>query len=163
MVLQLLKVLPELENVKTLEIPTDHIWCLDIELLGTGELRESVILCRDEMVEVPSSRGTANLILKVDNNQYATISIIDDPNKVKTSISSEDSESGRYVGVVAFDCRGCLVKSWRPTGFYTVRTPNGTEFTEVDLQSGEWYDVDPSTNQPVSIMSVKYEIEQFRK
>lgn len=163
MVLQLLKVLPDSDNVEEFEIPQDHIWCVDVEVFGTGEVREAVGIRRDEIHEVPSSRGTANLILKVDTNHYATISIIDTPNLTKAVVSVEDISRGVHTAVVAFDCRGCSIKSWRPTGFYTVRTPNGTEFTEVDLQTGEWYDVDTETNQPVSIMSVKYEIEQFRK
>ena len=159
----MLRVLPEFDNVESLEFPPDHQWCLDIELQGSGELRESVLISRNEEVEVPSSRGTANLILKVDKNQYASISIIDVAKLTSSTIHATDADSGKYTPVVAFDCRGCEIKSWKPTGYYTVKTANGAEFDEVDLQSGEWFDVDVDTNLPVGVLSVKYEIEQFRK
>ena len=163
MVVQLLKVLPEFDNVESLEFPSDHQWCVDVEVQGSGEIRESVRISRVEEVEVPSSRGTANLILKVDKNQYASISIIDIPKVTTNIISVDQADSGKYTAVVAFDCRGCEIKSWRPTGFYSAKTPNGTEFDEVDLQTGDWYDVEVDTNLPVGVLSVKHAIEQFRK
>ena len=163
MVVVLLKILPELDNIESFEISSDHQWCLDIELQGSGELRESVKISRAEEVEVPSSRGTANMILKVDKNHYASITIMDIPKVTTNTILAGDADCGKYTGVVAFDCRGCEIKAWKPTGFYTVKTPNGTEFDEVDLQTGDWYDVETDTNLPVGVLSVKYVIEPFRK
>ncbi len=163
MVVQVVKVLPEFDNVEWLEFPSDHQWCVDIEIQGSGEVRESIRISRNDEVEVPSSRGTANLILKLDKSHYASVSIVDIAKVTTSTICSEDADSGKYTAVVAFDCRGCEIKAWRPTGFYTIKTPSGAQFDEVDLQTGEWFDVDTDTNLPVGVLSVKYEIEQYRK
>jgi hypothetical protein len=163
MVVLVLKVLPEVDNVESIEFPRDHEWCLDIDMGGTGEIRDKVVVSRSDEFEVPNSRGTANLVLKMDTGSYATVTILDIPKFTKDVISASDSESGLYTPIVAFDCRGCEIKKWHPTGYYTVTTPSGTTFSEVDLQLGEWYDVDKETNLPVSIMSVKHELDIYRK
>ena len=163
MVVQVIKVLPELDNIESLDFPSDHEWSIDVEVSGLGEIKESVLISRQNEVEVPSSRGTANLVFKVDKNHHATISVVDIPKVTKSTIQREDADSGKYTAVIGFDCRGCEVKAWIPTGFYKARTPSGFEFDEVDLASGEWYDVEPESNLPVGILSVKYKIETFRK
>ena len=163
MVVLIIKAKVEMDNVDILEFPEDHEWCVDVYLTASGELKENVKLSRTEEVDVPNSRGTANLILKVDKNVYATIKIEDIPKVTSTRITAADSESGENVVILALDCRGCEIKAWRPTGFYKVTTPEGTEFDEVDLHTGEWYDVDAETNMPVSIMSIKSEIQMYRK
>lgn len=163
MVVLLVKAHPDMENVEAFEIPDDHEWNLDIFIPSTGELRENVKLTRTEEIEIPNSRGTCNLLLKVDKNVYATLLIENIPKVTRSVIGSEEGETGKAVPVLAVDCRGCEIKSWKPTGYYKVTTPTGTVFDEVDLQSGEWYDVDPESNILVSIMSMKSTIEVYRK
>ena len=163
MVVQVIKILPEMDHIETLEFPSDHLWCLDVFIPQSGETREGVNICLDEEVEIPNSRGTANLVLKIDKNVLATITITDIPKVTKNLITASDYESGKYTSVIAFDCRGCEITAWKPTGFYTATTPSGTVFHEVDLQTGEWYDVDSESNLPVSIMSVKSIVEVHRK
>ena len=163
MVVLVLKVLPEFDNVEALEFPRDHEWCLDIDVGGSGEIREKVNVSSAEDFEIPNSRGTANLVLKVDKNNYATITISEIPKLTTERITGDNAEAGKYTPIVAFDCRGCEIKKWHPTGYYTVTTPNGAIFSEVDLQSGEWYDVESETNMPVSITSIKHELDIYRK
>ena len=163
MVFQLIKACIELDNVETLEFPEDHEWCVDVFLPGSGEVRENVVLSRSEDLEIPNSRGTANVVIKVDKNIYATIKIEDVPKVTTRSISAADAENGKYVPLLGVDCRGCELKAWKPTGFYTATSPDGKVFDEVDLQNGEWYDVDPETNLPVSVMSIKSQIDVYRR
>ena len=158
---QIVKFKAELENVKTFSIPEDHEWCFDIVIPSTGEVRENVKFLVQDEVEVPNSRGIANLVIKVDRNVHATLTVESLPKIIKSEISSDDS--GSQVPVLAVDCRGCEIQAWKPTGFYTVIAPSGTRFEEVELESREWYDVDPETNEPVSITNVETSIDAHRK
>ena len=162
MVVQVLKVFTEIDNIETIEFPNDHEWCFDVEICGSGDVREKVLVCRDEEVDVPNSRGTANLVLKVDKNSYASITIIQIPKLTNGVVTASDAETSRLTPLIAFDCRGCEIKTWHPTGYYKVTTPAGSVFSEVDLQSGEWYEVESETHLPVSIMSFKHEFEVYR-
>jgi hypothetical protein len=163
MVLLLLKAHAEMENVESFEFPEDHEWLIDVVIPASGETRHNVKLSRTEELEIPNSRGLANLILKVDKNVYATIKIEDIPKVTRNKITATDSESGTLVPILGVDCRGCEILAWKPTGFYSATTPTGTNFEEVDLQEGEWYDVDAETNLPVSITNIRSEIEVYRK
>jgi hypothetical protein len=163
MVVQVLKIRAELDNVDTLEFPNDHEWCVDITIPQTGDVRKGVKFSIDDEQEVPNSRGTAHLILKLDKNFYATVSIVDMPKETRGTITSTDSEAPTYVPVVAFECRGCEIEKWNPTGFYKITTPNGQVFDEVDLSAGEWYDVESDTNMPVSVISVQSDLVVCKK
>lgn len=160
MVVQLLNIACELENVQHLRIPEDHEFVLDIEV-GPGEIRRGVIFSRENQVDIPSSRGTANLVLKIDKNSFASLSVCDLPKTIRPELCASDSE--KLVPILAIECRGCEVKAWKPTGFYVAQSTQGAIFEEVDLSTGEWYDVDAEANEPVSITNVRTSIEPHRK
>lgn len=158
-----MKVRAEIENIETLEFPRDHQWCFDIRVPQTGEVRHGVKFSIDDESEVPNSRGMAHLILKVDKNCHATVSILDLPKEIRYFINPVDSESGTFVPIAAFECRGCELEKWNPTGYYTITTPCGEKFEEVDLSTGEWYDVEKDTNMPVSVISVDSQLGVIKK
>lgn len=161
MVVQVVKFKAEFENVETFTIPEDHEWCFDIVIPSTGEVRENVKFSTQEEVEVPNSRGIANLVIKIDRNVHATVTVEQLPKLVKSEFSGDDA--GTFVPVLAVDCRGCEIKAWKPTGYYTVTTPSGSKFDEVDLESREWYEVDAEINEPVSVTQVETCIDAHRK
>jgi hypothetical protein len=160
MVLQLIKISCELDNLDSFEVPEDHDFIFDIEL-GISELRKNVKFTVQTEEEIPNSRGVANIVLKIDKNSFASIRAEPLPKIVKRELCFSDS--GKYVALLALECRGCEVKAWKPTGYYKATTSHGTVFEEVDLSSGEWYDVDKETNEPVSITNVQTSIEVYRK
>jgi hypothetical protein len=160
MVVQLLTITCDLEGVRSFSVPDSHEWTLDI-VIGHDEVRENIKLCRNDCVDIPNSRGIANIVLNIERGRYATISVEQIRDIVRTDISSDDS--GRDVPLLAVECRGCTISAWKPTGFYTVVTESGSVFDEVDLSEKEWYDVDPETNEPISITNVRTSIETYRK
>lgn len=162
MVVQLIELKLDMENIKSFTIPDDHIWKLDLVFPSTGDSRSGINLSPSEEVEIPNSRGTANLVLRIDKNVCATLKIQPLPKIVRNGITDEESEKGQFVPVLAVECRGCEIQSWTPTGYYQVATLSGSIFDEVDLSAGEFYDVDPETNEPVSIISFKSKIVVYR-
>jgi hypothetical protein len=159
MVLKLLSLKCELDNIESLSVPEDHEWILNVNV--GGELRQGVRFSTQNDIEIPNSRGTTNLVIKMDKNAYASITVEALQKTVKTEITSEDS--GKSVPLLAVDCRGCDIESWTATGFYSARTPSGTVFDTVDLSEKEWYDVDTETNEPVSITNVETSVQSHRK
>jgi hypothetical protein len=160
MVIQLVHVTCEIENLHSFVIPEDHEFIFDVEL-SSSEIRQNVKFTLLNEEEIPNSRGVANLIFKIDKNAYASIKAELLPKTVKRELNSDDSN--REVAVLALDCRGCEVRAWKPTGFYRAVSAQGTVFDDVDLSTGEWYDVDPETNEPVSITNVRTSIDVYRK
>jgi hypothetical protein len=162
MVLQLIKIKLDMENIESFSIPEDHAWKLDVRLTSTNDVRMGVDLSAVDEVEIPNSRGMANLVLRVDKNDYATLKIQPLPKIIKSSISATDCEKSDFVPVLAVECRGCEIQSWTPTGYYQVTTRSGSVFDEVDLSQGEWYEVDAETSEPVSIVSFSSKIDVHR-
>ncbi len=157
MVVFVIKASAELDNVESLEFPADHDWCIDLYLTGSGETRERVTVSRAKEVEILNSRGTANLVVKVDKT-FATVNVEEIPKLTKSSIT----ESRAATPLIAFECRGCEITKWHPTGFFTVTSSDGSRFDEVDLGEGEWCEVDPETNLPVSILDLTSVIETYK-
>lgn len=153
MVVQLIKIKLDMENIESFSIPEDHVWNLDVRLTLTNDVRTGVNLSAVDEVEIPNGRGTANLVLRVDKNDYATLKIQPLSKIVQGCITAGDCEKGDFIPVLAVECRGCEIQSWTPTGYYQVTTRSGSGFDEVDLSQGEWYEVDAETNEPVSIVS----------
>ena len=159
MVVQLLCLKCDLDNIDSFSIPEDHEWILNVNV--GGELREGVRFSTQNEVEIPNSRGTANLVIKIDKNAYASITVEPLPKIVRTEFGSEDA--GKPVPLLAVDCRGCEIEGWAATGFYTAKSVSGTVFENVDLSEKEWYDVDIETNEPVSITNVETSVQSHRK
>jgi hypothetical protein len=162
MVLQVIKVKLDMDNIESFSVPEDHIWNLNVVFPSTGETRSGVQLSTNEEVDIPNSRGTANLVIRVEKNVYATLKIDATSKSVKPEVTEEDSEKGRFVPLLAIECRGCEIESWAPTGYYRVTSRSGHVFEEVDLSQGEWYEVDPETNEPVSLVSIESRIERLK-
>lgn len=159
MVVQLLSLKCDLDNIESLSVPEDHEWMLNVNV--GGELRQGVRFSTKDEIEIPNSRGTTNLVIKIDKNAYASITVEAIPKTVKSDITSDDF--GKSVPLLAVDCRGCDIESWTAIGFYSARTHSGTVFDNVDLSQKEWYDVDTELNEPVSITNVETSVQWHRK
>lgn len=157
MVFQLVKARADLDNIEYVSVPLDHDWRLDVEI--DGEVRKNILVCRENIFEIPNSRnGFTNLLLKVDKNVYATITILDLPSIGGWKLGDEEK------GIVCFECRGCSILDWHPSGFYTAKSANSNHlFTSVDLDEGEWCDFDPESKSSVSILNVTSRVEVFKK
>jgi hypothetical protein len=161
MVVQLIQISCDLENLESFRIPVDHEWTFDLRLTSDDEVCKNVTLTTEDVQGIPNSRGSANLILSAGKNNYATITVEALPKVVNAEFGA--NESGKQVVVLALDCRGCEIIAWKPTGFYEAVSTAGTTFGEVDLSECEWYDVDPETNEPVSITNVVTSIVNYKK
>jgi hypothetical protein len=158
MVLFVLYVKAELENIDLVEIPPLHRWCLDIKEPTSEERREAVWVCDEEELEVTGGRGTAHFLMKWPGaKKESQLTVVRDIKKFTRSITGNDS--GGFVPIVGFECRGLEPIVWYPEGGYKVTSAGGlTLFENVNL-SEDWAEYDEEGDQSVSICDVQHKFE----
>ncbi|CAK4646175.1 hypothetical protein LEN26_015761 [Aphanomyces euteiches] len=162
MVLHVLYVKADLDNVDLWEFPPHHRWCLDIKEPTSDEKREGVWVCDDEEEEVSGSRGTAHFLMKWPGaKKESQLTVVRDVKKLTRPITGEDS--GEWVPVVGFDCRGLEPVAWSPEGGYTITSAGGTAvFQDVDLAE-DWSDYDEDGGQAVGIYAIEHKFEVVKE
>ncbi|KAL8274852.1 hypothetical protein Esti_001204 [Eimeria stiedai] len=138
MVRLLLRMKAELENVESIEFPPDYTFNLDVTQSGGTEERKGVTLSASEAFEIPNSRGTANLILKFGGSKQPATINVEHVKGVTRPYTAADS--GKFVPIVSFECRGMEPISWTPTSGCVVRGEK-TQFSNVDLAE-DWAEFD---------------------
>ncbi|ETV96767.1 hypothetical protein H310_10075 [Aphanomyces invadans] len=155
MVLFVLYVKADLDAIDLWEFPVNHRWCLDIKEPTSEEKREGVWVCDDELVDVPGGRGEAHFLMKWPGaKKESQLTIIRDVKKLTRPITGADS--GEFVPVVGFDCRGLEPVAWYPEGGYTLTSAGGTAvFRDVNLAE-DWSEYDEDGEQAVGIYSIEH-------
>ena len=157
MVVHLVYFKADLENLESLVFAEDHEWVLGFRDTS-GDERNNVRLCATESVEIPGSRGSANLLLKFpDGNSPASISVT----AVK-GVEGKYTKSGEFQAVLAIESHGAEPFEWKPTGFYKAETETGRTFESVDLKDGDWCDFDEDADCSVGVYNVETKIEIYR-
>ena len=80
--------------------------------------------------------------------------------QVTRPLSSEDS--GAWVPVVCFECRGCEPTRWTPGDGFVVKAAGGAVFEDADL-SDEWTEYDEKLGESCSIMELQSKLEVLRE
>ena len=155
MPLYILSFKAELENIGKLTFPESHEWILDFQSASSDEVRKGVRVTSSEEVEMPNTRATANVCLTFKDAMKSVASISVSSLKDVTRNHYLADDSGKFVPIVAFECRGAFPISWTPSGFYSADA-----FNSVVVSSGEWYDVDPVSCESVSISAVEWKIDR---
>jgi Eukaryotic protein of unknown function (DUF866) len=110
--------------------------------------------CRSHNVPAaaPSTTAAAAAIAA-----QSTISVVDVKKLTTKSITAE--QSGQWVPVVAFDCRGLMPIMWHPHTDFVVSSTGGTVFNEVDLSEGDWGEYDEEHDLAMSITDIEHKWE----
>jgi Eukaryotic protein of unknown function (DUF866) len=141
----------ELENIHRVTFPDDHEWLLDFQSAFSDEKRQDVRVSACQTVEMPNSRAIANVCLSFKETGGSPASISVTGVKDVTRNSYLDQDSGQFVPIVAFECRGAIPIKWSPSGYYVA-----DNISNVDLSNGEWYDVNAVSCESVSITDVQW-------
>lgn len=155
-----LKILGELTNVTDLE-PVDtpespYEYTFQIECTKCRTIHDKDIhMNRFEQHEMSGSRGEASFVFRCKECK----------NEHSASITRTNEKlvigANRPATILEIDARGLDFTKFIPDGkFQALGEETGTKFDEVDLEDGEWYDVDEKTNEEVSIVDVKWTISR---
>ncbi|GAA5971414.1 hypothetical protein JCM11641_008344 [Rhodosporidiobolus odoratus] len=117
-----------------------------------------------ETVEIPGSRGEANLVWRCQMcKREHTINFDSSFKREKAALSFEDSEEQRWVSIAVLECRGCEITAFDPRGVWTCTgAESGTVFDEVEISADEpeWTDYDEKAGAGVSVMEVETQIKR---
>eukprot|EP00611_Tribonema_gayanum_P022886 TRINITY_DN4693_c0_g2_i1.p1 TRINITY_DN4693_c0_g2~~TRINITY_DN4693_c0_g2_i1.p1 ORF type:complete len:174 (+),score=54.88 TRINITY_DN4693_c0_g2_i1:39-524(+) len=147
-----------LDGVASLQASESTTWILDIQSTDESEKREGVYVSGAEELEVDGSKGKANFVVKFKgSNKQSTISVVDVKKLTTRCITAE--QSGEWVPVVAFDCRGLVPTAWHPSTDFVVTSSGGHSFGEVDLSDGDWGEYDEENDIALSITDMEHKFE----
>ena len=161
MVLLVLYVKAELENIGSIKFPANLQYCFDVKDAQSDEEKKGVYLCADEIAEIDGSKGDANFVMRFpDCKKQCTVTFTDVKGVTRDEYTEEDS--GTFVPIRAFDCRGLELTNWTPNGGLIVRSKEGTVWEDVDLGADPdgWFEYCEKQGESVGITELAFE---FRK
>ena len=159
MVLLVLHVKAELENIESITFPPDIQYCFDVKDAQSDEEKKGVFLCADEIAEVDGSKGDANFAMRFpDCKKQCTVTFTDVKGVTRDTITAEDS--GNFVPIRGFDCRGLELAKWTPTEGLVVTSAGGTKWENVDLGADPdgWFEYCEKCGESVGITELEFEI-----
>ncbi|XGW04642.1 hypothetical protein V3C99_015660 [Haemonchus contortus] len=134
--------------------PENHRWFLKFRCMNCGESRDYwqyVVI--NEVLEVPGSRGEANLVEKCKLcNRVNTVAIVQD------SIGKYDAadHNEEWQPMIQLDCRGLEPIDFDPRmGWTAVGTESGTVFEDIDLSEKAWADYDEKAGEATEISDIE--------
>mmetsp|Transcript_62865 Transcript_62865/g.199153 ORF Transcript_62865/g.199153 Transcript_62865/m.199153 type:complete len:162 (+) Transcript_62865:92-577(+) len=149
-----LMVSAELENITNLcpADPERFTYYFKIKCSSCGEVSEKeTSVTKNEKVDIPNSRGEANLVQKCKMcERFGTITIVD-------KVGGGVLETGQAALFAQFECRGIEPVDWAPKDGFVAEGLTGKKFEEVDLEEGEWADYDDKANESVCITEISSE------
>jgi hypothetical protein len=77
--------------------------------------------------------------------------------QVKSLYKEEDS--GKFVPILAVECRSLEPIAWHPNFDFVVQTTGGAIFDKVDLTDLDWAEFDEENDLSVSITNLEYKLE----
>ncbi|CAC35815.2 UPF0587 protein F46B6.12 [Caenorhabditis elegans] len=135
-------------------------WHMKLKCTNCGEAPDHwqyVVL--NEMLDVPGSRGEANLVEKCKLcGRVNTLTIVEDMFK---SYNIEQNEKWQQIAV--FDCRGLEPFDFDPRDEWIAKSvETGNAFHEIDLSEKEWVDFDDKAMEAVEISEMSSQFTTIR-
>ena len=107
MVVFVLRLKADVENVEEISFPEHAQWCLNLKQSDGDEVKEGVYVSSEEEVAMSGSRGVAHFVMKFPGgSKEVSLNV----QQIKgTTRAYTLADSGSYVPIVAFECRGWYV------------------------------------------------------
>lgn len=124
---------------------------------------KEVFMNRFDTHELSGSRGAANFVWRCKAcRRESSASILAQQSKYKGPIRPYTLEdSGKPMPIIEFETRGCEFVEFLVSGEWFCRgTESGTNFSDLDLSEGDWYDYDEKVSEEVSITDIAWAIKR---
>merc|ERR1712142_623914 len=131
------------------------MWMLDVKDSAGTEERKGVIVSDKEEIEIEATRERAHFICSFGEPRKATLNVIQIKGLTR-AITSDDS--GEWVPIVAFECRGMDVTGWYPGDGFRCVSEGGVDMGEVNL-SEDYCDYDEDNDIMVQAINLEWRIE----
>jgi len=90
------------------------------------------------VLELDGSKGTAHFIKKWEGDRQQSYLKLVNVKKRTGATEYTASDSGKFVTLVAIECRGVEPVSWMCKNDFTITTEGGAVFEEVTFDEGYW-------------------------
>ncbi|GBF90293.1 hypothetical protein Rsub_02399 [Raphidocelis subcapitata] len=149
----LLMVKAELEGVASLAPAKGAHFCIDVRESAGSEERAGVYVTAADTHDLAGSKGSANFVMKFDkaSKHEAYLNVLEIKG-VTREITADDS--GKFVPVIAFECRGLEPIAYHPEDEWLAKGAGGVAFDPVDLRD-DWADFDEKAGEAVSVMGLE--------
>ena len=153
----LLSIKAELTHVKSFRLSDGARFCVD--LTSGSETRSDVWLDPAILVEAPGGRSETNLVITFEGaSKPATVNVVPCD---ATSTEYTEANSGQFVAIACFECRGCEVTGYSVQSEWIVVGESGCEFTEEVELNEDWCDYDEEAGVSPEISEFAYKIERY--
>ncbi|KAG2483004.1 hypothetical protein HYH03_018085 [Edaphochlamys debaryana] len=151
----------ELDNVENLSIPATAHWCLDVKEGAGSEEKKGVYVTSLEEHELTGSKGTANLVMKFakGSKKEASVNVMEVKGVTRPYTAEDD---GKFVPIIAFECRGLEPIGFHPEGGWNVVSGGGSKFQDVDLKELEWTDYCDKSSASVGVFGFESKFQLHR-
>ncbi|KAL6980071.1 hypothetical protein U1Q18_021721 [Sarracenia purpurea var. burkii] len=159
MVNYMLMITAELENLTNLEPQggcddPNFTYFFKLKCGNCGEVtQKETCVSLNETVPLLQGKGTTNLVQKCKFcKRDGTVTMITGRG---SPLTEEISQSGNYVPLMLFDCRGYEPVDFSFGSGWKVESIEGTKFDGVDLSGGEFAEYDEKGECPVMISNLR--------
>jgi hypothetical protein len=175
MVLYLLYMKAELENVESVQLPSDAMLCFNVRNpLSDYEVRDKVEITLNETVAQDESDRTPphHLALKWDGAKKVSTLTVLDAAAAKTALKKKKGvpvpgpymadADGDFAPILAVECRGMEPYGGIVGGNFAVTSTNGGPTfagDDVNLVEGDWADYDEENDAAVSLSDIVFKWE----
>ena len=104
MVVFVLRLKADVENVEEISFPEHAQWCINLKQSDGDEVKEGVYVSSEEEVAMSGSRGVAHFVMKFPGGSKEVSLNVQQIKGTTRAYTLDDS--GSYVPIVAFECRG---------------------------------------------------------
>ena len=150
----------DLESVASVAPGENHRWTLDLQEGGGSEKKRGVVVSDEELHDMAGGTGQAHMVFSFAKGGKQCSINVTQLKGVTRPITEEDS--GAWVPVVCFDCRGCEPIAYTPGDGFVVTAAGGALFEDVDL-SDEWTEYDEKAGCGCSVMGLESRFEVHRE
>ena len=145
-----------LQHVQSFRPSENARYCLT--LTSGDDERENIWLDPKIKEEAPGGRSETNLIIRFEGaKKPATVDFIGG------DIIAEytENDSGQWVAIQAFECRGCEITKYSPQDDWIVIGESGQEFVEEIMLSDDWCDYDEGADVSPEITDLEMKVERY--
>ena len=148
-----LMVKAELEGIAKFSLSENSRFLVDLH--SQGEEKKGVYICPYEELEVEGGRGTAQFVLSKPFK--CNISIIALKDYTRSEYTAGDS--GEFVPMAAFECRGCDITNISLPDPFDVESTGGYRWEKQTLDDGEWCEYDEENDVSVMLTNLECMVE----
>eukprot|EP00914_Ancora_sagittata_P012354 GHVO01023788.1.p2 GENE.GHVO01023788.1~~GHVO01023788.1.p2 ORF type:complete len:163 (+),score=27.97 GHVO01023788.1:14-502(+) len=156
MVVFLLCVEAALDNVKEIRLwPLEDTRAYLTVKDSTGDTEKKIVIDASEEMLIPGSRGSANVVMKIDN-KHTWLKVVENTKAYGVRNITEDDDC-KAVPMIAIEGRGVEILEWAPANPLSVVSGAGNTM-EADVNDTDWAGFDIDANAPISLLDIKYTV-----